>query len=339
MLRNLQYSLNSNVPLRLQFVYKLVSNSLLATLICFSISIQALAATNVQYTYDNLNRLTKVVYGNGLIQQYGYDEAGNRVSVSTTVTFQPALTLNPVTTPTNSVSQNLSGTTDAGATVTVTVNGGAAKPATVTGTNWVFTVTDLITGINNILVTASYTGGGNTGISTIINSNAQQLTVSVYGTGGGTVTSTPTGISALSGSSHAFFDLDSSVTLFPTPNINSLFIDWSGNCLGSGACNVLMDTPKSVNATFNFIQPVRIPGSPPKDFSSIGEAYSTMSGNGTIQTRAYEFTGDLLLDKIISLTIDGGYDTTFQNYVGFAIQNGTLKIQNGSLTARRLVIK
>jgi len=32
------------------------------------------------YTYDNLNRLTKVVYGNGTTITYTYDALGNRIS-------------------------------------------------------------------------------------------------------------------------------------------------------------------------------------------------------------------------------------------------------------------
>ena len=57
------------------------------TAILFS-CLQAFAQT---YTYDNLNRLTKVVYSNGTTVSYGYDELGNRifkkVTGATGVTF------------------------------------------------------------------------------------------------------------------------------------------------------------------------------------------------------------------------------------------------------------
>lgn len=49
-------------------------------LFCFIISPVAQAVT---YTYDNLNRLTTVDYGNGYIIQYTYDAAGNITSVQT----------------------------------------------------------------------------------------------------------------------------------------------------------------------------------------------------------------------------------------------------------------
>ncbi|MGQ9570900.1 MAG: RHS repeat domain-containing protein [Thermodesulfovibrionales bacterium] len=34
----------------------------------------------IKYTYDNLNRLTKVVYGDGTTEEFTYDPAGNRLS-------------------------------------------------------------------------------------------------------------------------------------------------------------------------------------------------------------------------------------------------------------------
>ncbi|WP_333875225.1 RHS repeat domain-containing protein [Methylobacter sp.] len=42
------------------------------------------------YTYDNLNRLTSVVFANGTTQTYNYDAAGNLISMdSTAVTATP----------------------------------------------------------------------------------------------------------------------------------------------------------------------------------------------------------------------------------------------------------
>lgn len=38
-------------------------------------------AATVTYTYDSLNRFTKVDYGNGFTEEYTYDNAGNRLSL------------------------------------------------------------------------------------------------------------------------------------------------------------------------------------------------------------------------------------------------------------------
>ncbi|MBI5750460.1 MAG: RHS repeat protein [Nitrospinae bacterium] len=47
--------------------------------------IQRVSAATVTYTYDNLNRITSVDYGNGNIEEYTYDEAGNRLTLTVTV--------------------------------------------------------------------------------------------------------------------------------------------------------------------------------------------------------------------------------------------------------------
>ena len=40
----------------------------------------AAAAQTTRYSYDNLNRLTRVTYANGTIVTYNYDANGNRIS-------------------------------------------------------------------------------------------------------------------------------------------------------------------------------------------------------------------------------------------------------------------
>jgi YD repeat-containing protein len=47
------------------------------------ISASAAFAGSASYTYDNLGRLTKVTYSNGVVITYTYDAAGNRTSVVT----------------------------------------------------------------------------------------------------------------------------------------------------------------------------------------------------------------------------------------------------------------
>lgn len=43
------------------------------------VSAAAFAAT-ASYTYDNLGRLTKIVYSSGVVITYSYDAAGNRTT-------------------------------------------------------------------------------------------------------------------------------------------------------------------------------------------------------------------------------------------------------------------
>jgi YD repeat-containing protein len=60
---------------------KLLIGLSVAALVLISSHI-SLAAT-LTYTYDQLNRLTRVDYGNGITEQYTYDAAGNRLSLMT----------------------------------------------------------------------------------------------------------------------------------------------------------------------------------------------------------------------------------------------------------------
>ncbi len=77
------------------------------------------------------------------------------------------------------------------------------------------------------------------------------LSVTDAGTGTGTVTSSPSGISCGSGTCSAIFAQDASVTLTATPATGSTFTSWSGACTGtSTTCTVAMSAAKSVTATF-----------------------------------------------------------------------------------------
>ncbi|MEK6683811.1 MAG: Ig-like domain-containing protein, partial [Nitrospirota bacterium] len=77
------------------------------------------------------------------------------------------------------------------------------------------------------------------------------LTVTVAGTGSGTVTSDPTGIDC-GMICAAAFDIGTVVTLTAGPDVGSVFAGWNGEgCTGTGACAVTMDAVKSVTAAFD----------------------------------------------------------------------------------------
>jgi PKD repeat protein len=75
------------------------------------------------------------------------------------------------------------------------------------------------------------------------------LTVSQQGTGSGSVASTLGGIGCGS-ACQASFDPGTVVTLTATPDASSTFRGWSGDCSGTGGCQVTMDRARSVTATF-----------------------------------------------------------------------------------------
>jgi hypothetical protein len=75
------------------------------------------------------------------------------------------------------------------------------------------------------------------------------LSVTKAGDGGGTVTSSPAGITCGSTCSAAF-DSGTAVTLSAAPDSSSIFSGWSGACSGTGSCSVSMTQARSVTATF-----------------------------------------------------------------------------------------
>ncbi len=76
------------------------------------------------------------------------------------------------------------------------------------------------------------------------------LTVSRTGTGSGTVTSSPAGISCGSTCS-ASFTGGTVVTLTATAATGSTFAGWSGACTGTGTCSAAMGANTSVSAAFS----------------------------------------------------------------------------------------
>jgi Tol biopolymer transport system component/opacity protein-like surface antigen len=79
------------------------------------------------------------------------------------------------------------------------------------------------------------------------------LTVSTGGTGSGTVTSSPAGINCGANCSQDY-DHGTVVDLTPTPDAGSSFDHWTGDCIGSGACSLTMNSDQAVNAVFTLNQ-------------------------------------------------------------------------------------
>ncbi|MEP6833262.1 MAG: Ig-like domain-containing protein [Gemmatimonas sp.] len=85
------------------------------------------------------------------------------------------------------------------------------------------------------------------------------LSLTLAGTGNGTVTSTPAGISCTrtgvtnSGTCSSDYVFATPVTLTPVAAAGSAFTGWTGACTGVAACAVTLDQARAVTATFTFI--------------------------------------------------------------------------------------
>jgi len=85
--------------------------------------------------------------------------------------------------------------------------------------------------------------------------NTDGLLVTLAGTGGGTVTSSPAAITCPGvGTCSASFAPSTAVTLTATANANSTFAGWSGaGCSGTGTCAVTLTNNQAVTATFTAV--------------------------------------------------------------------------------------
>jgi hypothetical protein len=133
----------------------------------------------------------------------------------------------------------------------------SATGYSVSGTDWSFTHTASSSTTYYNRVRALYGCGGATYLSawsnagqTTVKPPQHTLTVTKGGTGSGTVTSSPAGISCGSSCS-ASFDYNTLVSLSVSAGTGSSFTGWSGACAGTGTCQVTMDGAKGVTATFN----------------------------------------------------------------------------------------
>lgn len=75
------------------------------------------------------------------------------------------------------------------------------------------------------------------------------LTVSLGGSGSGSVVSSPVGISCPGDCDEAYVE-GTDVDLMPSEDPGSVFAGWSGDCTGSGSCVVEMTADRDVTATF-----------------------------------------------------------------------------------------
>jgi hypothetical protein len=117
-----------------------------------------------------------------------------------------------------------------------------------------YTLTNLTDGQTYYLVATAYnTARFESSYSNEVSKTIPALTalsVTKAGTGSGTVTSAPAGISCGADCAETY-NSGTSVTLTASSDASSTFTAWSGACTGTGSCSVAMNAAKTVTATFN----------------------------------------------------------------------------------------
>ena len=163
------------------------------------------------------------------------------------------------------------------------------------------------------------------------------LSVTFNGTGGGTVNSNPSGFTCTEGTCcKTFFESDL-VSLYATPDKDSLFTAWDGACGGSGTCTLTLQVNQYVFATFSFVKPVKIGGI---FYDNLNDAYAAANTVvTTILARTYDFPESLNLNLAKAIYLKGGNDTTYGSQNGYSTILGNLTISQGSLVVDQVIIR
>ena len=132
------------------------------------------------------------------------------------------------------------------------------------------------------------------------------LLVLTWGSGNGTVASTPAGI-ACGDECIAAFDPGSLVTLTATADANSAFVGWSDACMGSDPCTVTVDASKLVHAKFvSLTQTLALS--------------KTGSGDGTVTSQPMGIfcgaacSAEFDADAVVALTASPDSDSVFAGW-------------------------
>jgi hypothetical protein len=139
----------------------------------------------------------------------------------------------------------------------VSVDYGANKTFTITA-NSGYSISDVLVDGSSAGAVNSYTftnvTANHTISATFIQQTQQQytLTVTKAGTGTGSVTSAPAGISCGTDCSESYA-ANTAVTLSASPDASATFSGWSGACSGTSSCSVTMSAARSVAATFTLM--------------------------------------------------------------------------------------
>lgn len=177
------------------------------------------------------------------------------------------------------------------------------------------------------------------GIQGKISVTLPTLGVTLSGTGSGTVNSSPPGIACSNGTCSGSFLKNTPVTLIPTPGTSSAFGGWGGACINeSGNCYVLVDSDRSVTATFTSagVEKVRIGLT---GYPSLNAAYSAAAVTGLTTIQMLE---GILPESLIStkeITLKGGYNPTYSGVSGKTVVNGALFIRGGKMSADGVAVQ
>jgi hypothetical protein len=169
----------------------------------------------------------------------------------------------------------------------------------------------------------------------------RNLQLNFASTGGGTITINPKNIECSSNYLGAFPVTDT-LTLHPAANEYSSFTGWTtGACSGTSDCIVSMTADASATASFllDTAHYVRIDSGGTTYYPSIQAAYNAAADGNTIKLWAVTYGEDLLCNRPITATFQGGYNYGYSAINGEIVLNGSLTISDGTVIPDGLAIR
>ncbi len=230
-----------------------------------ALMVSSALAAPVNYFYDELNRLKRVEYPDGTVIKYDYDKLGNRTLMETSGT--PHLFI--------AATAGSHGTISPSGDVTVTY--GESQTFTMVPSPG-HLLLDVMVDRVSIGAVSSYTFDNITAPHTIRAIYSNTLTIAKTGSGTGTISSAPAGISCGTMCSAAFAP-DSVVALAAIADANSIFSGWSGGgCSGTSSCTVTLNSDTTVNALFINAPPTaNFSGAPTTGLKTVTAYFSDLS--------------------------------------------------------------
>ena len=146
------------------------------------------------------------------------------------------------------------------------------------------------------------------------------LSIGEAGSGLGTVSSTPSGITCQPTCS-ASFNQGTVVTLTASPSAGSAFAGWSGACAGTGPCVVTLNSPQIVTATFTL--------SSNTGCNAAGATIWTGGASGNWSVASSWSTGTVPNSASVNVCINDGHASS-QVILDTAVTVGNLAIDSGS---------
>jgi hypothetical protein len=152
------------------------------------------------------------------------------------------------------------------------------------------------------------------------------LSVTKSGSGSGTVTSLPAGISCGTKCSSTYA-AGTKVVLTATPSTGSTFAGWRGACSGTGPWTVTLSSAASVTATFNSATSAKI---------AYVQAQSCVAGSGTTLKCTFPAnvaSSDLL---VIGMSWSGSSSVSVSDSIGSGWKQAVSKTWNGAASTSRI---